>query len=42
MRNISVIYFEFGPVIQMLFKDFLPRAPAAPLLGGAEPFVQFW
>ena len=34
--------FEFGPVNQMFFKDFLSRALSAQVFSGAEPFMQIW
>ena len=43
MNNNSVIFFEFGPVVQdeMRFKDISCLELWQPLLfGGAEPFVQ--
>ena len=43
IRNISMNYIEFGPVVQeeMSFKYFLSRALAALLFGVVEPFMQF-
>ena len=44
MRNNSVKLFEFGQWFRRNDnkRHFLSRALAAPLFGGAEPFVQFW
>ena len=42
MRNISVIYFEFGLVVQEShLKYFLSRVLLAILVGGANTFSQF-
>ena len=43
IRNISLNYFEFVPLVQdMSFKTFLPTVPVAFLFGRAKPFMQFW
>ena len=44
MRNNSVKFIEFGPVVQeeLSFNDILPGALAALLFSGSVPFVQFW
>ena len=46
MRNISLNYFEFGPVVQekMCLKIFLIESSgplASTFICGVEPFVQF-
>ena len=34
-------FFKCGPVVQMLFKNFLSRALAALMFSGLEQFMQF-
>ena len=44
MKNISVKYFEFGPVVQgrCYFTDSPFLALVTNLYGEEEPFVLFW
>ena len=47
MRNNSVNYFEFGPVLDQYFrrcclKNYLSRGLAALMFSGVEPFMQIW